>query len=171
MAPGVVALIWAAPISGLTGGPQAAIWPVSVAKMNRAGALTVPLVSTNPVPGLLTCPVGTGIVTRTVGTLVAVVEPGADEYSVDDDVPLFDTHSGVVAPRERPHGLTRSSSCSEALPAWSETRLTCCTASGAWRDWCALAVAGLSRARPLMKAVATASGRPFERSDMSLSCR
>ncbi len=64
----------------------------------------VPLVSTNPVPGLLTCPVGTGIVTRTVGTLVAVVEPGADEYRVADDVPLFDDHSGVVATEGSPTG-------------------------------------------------------------------
>ena len=66
--------------------------------------------------------------------VAAVVEPGADEYSVDVDVPLLDDHSGVVAPRERPHGLTRSSSCSEALPCWSETRLTCCTESEEWWD-------------------------------------
>ncbi len=47
--------------------------------MNRAGALTVPLVITNPVPRLLTWPVGTGTFTRTADTFVAVVDPAADE--------------------------------------------------------------------------------------------
>src|SRR5215218_5137814 len=98
--------------------------------MNRAGALTVPLLMTKPVPLLLTWPVGNGTFTRTVGTFVAVVEPAADEYRVDVDVPLLDDHSGVVGPSDNPHGLTRSASVSAALPGWSETRLTCCTASG-----------------------------------------
>lgn len=48
--------------------------------MNAAGALTVPLLRTNPVPVLFTWPVGPAtepaMVTRTVGTLVTVAEPG-----------------------------------------------------------------------------------------------
>src|SRR6266550_898414 len=131
-------------MSGSTWGLQAAIWPISVAKMNAAGALVVPLLSTNPLPELLTCPVGTGTLTRTAWTFVAVVAAGSDLYSVDDDVPLLDTHSGVVAPRLRPQAFTRSVSWSAALPAWSETRSTSCTASGAC-DWCALAVTGATR--------------------------
>src|SRR5205807_532175 len=107
LAPGVVALISAAPVGGSTSRLQAAIRPVSVAKMKLAGALVVPLLRTNPVPGLFTCPVGDGIV-GSIGNFAIVPEPGADEYSVDADVPLSDTHSGVVAPSERPHGFTRS---------------------------------------------------------------
>ena len=79
-APGTVALFSVAPMSGSTIGFQASMWPSSVAKMNAAGALTVPLLRTNPVPVLLTWPVGPAtepaIVTRTVGTLVTVPEPG-----------------------------------------------------------------------------------------------
>jgi hypothetical protein len=47
--------------------------------MKRAGLLVVPLLITKPVPVLATCPVGSGIVTRTADTLEAVVAPGAAE--------------------------------------------------------------------------------------------
>src|SRR6476661_11188613 len=86
-APGTVALFSVAPMSGSTMGFQASMWPSSVAKMNAAGALTVPLLRTNPVPVLLTWPVGPAtepaIVTRTVGTLVTVPEPGVSVERVE----------------------------------------------------------------------------------------
>jgi hypothetical protein len=48
--------------------------------MNAAGALVVPLLTTNPVPVFATWPVGPAtelpMVTRTVGTFVTVLEPG-----------------------------------------------------------------------------------------------
>jgi hypothetical protein len=42
-------------------------------------------------------------------------------YSVDVDVPSFATHSGVVGPKEIPHGLTRFESVTGATPGWSDT--------------------------------------------------
>ena len=52
--------------------------------MNAAGALTVPLLRTNPVPVLFTWPVRPAtepaMVTRTVGTLVTVAVPGGSVY-------------------------------------------------------------------------------------------
>src|SRR4051794_7434329 len=106
--------------------------------MKAAGALVVPLSSTNPVVGLNTWPVGSdgapGRVTRTVGTLVAVVLPAAEEYSVAVSVPLFADHSGVVGPSASPHGLTRSESTRDAPTVErSETRLTWLTASSPGR--------------------------------------
>src|SRR3954451_6689595 len=51
-------------------------------------------------------------------------------YSVASPVPLSATHSGVVGPAARPHGLTRLGSVSCATPGMSLTRLV-------WRyPWC-----------------------------------
>src|SRR4029077_1201871 len=113
--PGVAGtLTSASPRSGSTRGLHARIWPVIEEKMKAAGALVVPLLSTKPVVGLKTWPVGSegppGRVTRTVGTLVAVVLPAGDVYRVAVSVPLFADHSGVVGPSASPHGLTRSGS-------------------------------------------------------------
>src|SRR3954454_3251587 len=102
--------------------------------MKAAGALVVPLLSTNPLVLLKTWPVGSdgapGRVTRTAEILAAAVVPGAEEYKVAVSVPLFADHSGVVGPRASPHGLTRSGSTTDAPTVErSETRLTWLTAN------------------------------------------
>src|SRR4051794_39468387 len=122
-------------------------------KMNAAGALVAPLLSTNPGVGLKTCPVGSegepGRVTRTVGTLAAVVLPGAEVYSVAVSVPLLADHRGVVGPRARPQGLTRSRSTSAAPTVGrSETRLTWLTARSSPRRWSPWGSWSLRSARP-----------------------
>src|SRR3954466_3310728 len=80
--------------------------------------LAVPSGSAKSVVSLKTVPVGPGCVVTTSGCFAA---KGFVLYSVDVDVPLFATHSGVVGPNERPHGLTRSGSVTGATPGWSDT--------------------------------------------------
>src|ERR1700733_7225407 len=127
-APGTVTLSSALPMRGSTMGLQASMWPSSVAKMNAAGALTVPLLRTNPVPVLFTWPVGPAtepaMVTRTVGTLVTVAELGGSVERGELSGPWLDTHRGEVGACEMPQGFFRSGSVRAAMPGISEARFT-----------------------------------------------
>jgi hypothetical protein len=66
---------------------------------------------------LKTVPVGPGCVVTTSGVCAG---PLFVVYSVLVDVPLLETHSGVVGPKEMPHGFTRCGSVTGATPGWSE---------------------------------------------------
>src|ERR1700722_10211741 len=65
-------------------------------------------------------PAGGGIVT-TSGTMAPVLPL----YKVAKPVPLSETHQGLVAEDDNPHGLTRLGSVIAATPGISETRLFC----------------------------------------------
>src|SRR5690348_6563872 len=136
--------------------------------MNAAGALTVPLLRTNPVPGLATWPVGPatepGRVTRTVVDLVAVLEPGARELRTELSVPWLEIHSGEVGDSEMPQGFFRSGSATGAMPGISEARLTWFSFRSRWDAWwwpeLANAVAGVAtRASPPAAAASKTAGR------------
>src|SRR3569833_428843 len=102
--------------TGVAGGPQPAMVPFLVAKMNAAG---LPAAKAKSAVPLNTLPVGTegpatpcavGIVT-TRGTVTP-----APLYNVEVPVPPLFTHQGLAAPRARPHPLTRLVSTVTAVP-------------------------------------------------------
>jgi len=102
--------------TGVAGGPQPAMVPFRVAKMNAAGLLAARAKSAVP---LNIMPVGTegpatpcafGIVT-TRGTVAP-----APVYKVEVPVPPLLTHQGLDAPRATPHALTKLGSTLTAVP-------------------------------------------------------
>src|SRR5947207_9078808 len=97
---------------------QPAIWPSSVAKMNRdaAGAAAPPCILESADEPLNTVPVG-GPGTVTVRGTLALVVP---LYRVDLLVPLSETHQGDVGLATIPQPFTRSVSWWSAAPATSE---------------------------------------------------
>src|SRR5258706_142308 len=93
--------------------------PSSLANRNRAGPWAAALVTTKPVPGLKTMPVGAP------GT-VTVRDPFAPVfplYRVESPLPLSATHQGEVLLAASPQGLTSAVSKTSAATAPSETRL------------------------------------------------
>jgi hypothetical protein len=103
---------------------QAEMVPASESKMNLAGIRPMFVPSLKPFEALNTWPVGAPIGTvNTSGTMPNGAPPVPPEYSVARPVPLSATHSGVVGPVARPHGLTRLGSVSCATPGRSLTRL------------------------------------------------
>src|SRR5438093_421794 len=93
--------------------------PVMPANMKRAG---LPGVTSNPPPGLKTCPVGTGA-DGGIDTTRAVILP-TPSYSVPFAVPASDTQNGEVAENDTPQGFFRLGSVTRASPGISDTRLT-----------------------------------------------
>ena len=86
------------------------------------------MLRTNPVPVLATWPLGpgteSGMVTCTAVDLVAVLEPGAVEYSVALSLAWLEIHKGEVGDSELPHGFFRLGSVTGAMPGTSEARST-----------------------------------------------
>jgi len=80
------------------------------------------------VPVLATWPLGpgteSGMVTCTAVDLVAVLEPGAVEYSVALSLAWLEIHKGEVGDSELPHGFFRLGSVTGAMPGTSEARST-----------------------------------------------
>src|SRR5689334_14889255 len=104
------------------------IWPPSEEKMNSPGPLPAFVLTTKPLVGLNTWPVGLESIGGSVtvsGTCWTIPPPGVMLYRVETLVPLSATHSGVVGPRARPHAFFRLGSISCAAPLMSETRLVC----------------------------------------------
>ena len=96
--------------TGSATGLHAMICPPSEEKMNSAGPLPALDLSTKPLVGLNTWPVGLESVggrVTTRGTCLAVAPPGLTPYRVATLVPLSATHSGVVGPKARPQGFFR----------------------------------------------------------------
>src|SRR5437764_3395259 len=92
---------------------QPVMLPDSDAKMNVAGPDAIPDVTTKPLVGLNTCPVGSppGMLT-TSGTADTGVFFSPPRYSVATSAPLSDTHTGVLGPADIPQGFTRLGSVS-----------------------------------------------------------
>src|SRR6476619_6900455 len=130
MAPGTTSLVRTFIWIGLVS-VQAEMVPASESKMNLAGIGPMLVRSLNPFEALNTWPVGAPIGTvNTSGAMLNGVPDVPPAYSVAVPVPLLATHSGVVGPAARPHGLTRLGSVSCARPGMSLTRLV-------WRKpWC-----------------------------------
>ena len=127
-ASGTVTLSSALPMSGSTLGLHASMWPSSVAKMNAAGALTVPFAQdeSGARVGHLAARPGTesGMVTCTAVDLVAVLEPAVIEYSVALSLTWLEIHNGEVGDSELPQGFFRLGSVTGAMPGTSEARST-----------------------------------------------
>ena len=104
------------------------ICPPSEEKMNSAGPMPALDLSTKPLVGLNTWPVGAGVHRRQRDRQSldrrAVGPPGLTGYTVATLVPLSATHSGVVGPKARPQGFFRlgSTICAPTVVR-SETRL------------------------------------------------
>src|SRR3954468_2482615 len=123
IAPGTTSLVRTFIWIGLVG-VQAEITPASESNRNRAGMGRALGRSLTPFEPLNTWPVGAPIGTvNTSGTMLNGAPPVAPAYRVAVPVPLLATHSGVVGPAARPHGLTRLGSVSCARPGMSLTRL------------------------------------------------
>jgi len=112
---------------------------VEQVRPDAAGALAVPSVRTNPLPGFATTPLGPstepGRVTRTLGDFATALEPGDSEYSVELSTPWSATHSGDVAVSAAPHGFFRSGSVSRASPGTSEARSAWFSVRLRWPRW------------------------------------
>src|SRR5262245_43488797 len=95
--------------------------PDSDAKMNAAGPLAAPLVTTKSVVGLNTCPVGAppGMVTLN-GWLIGLPAT-SPVYTSLRFAPLDDTQKDR-GPTAMPHPLIRVESVTRATPGWSDTR-------------------------------------------------
>jgi len=94
--------------------------------MNSPGPLPALVLTTNPLVGLNTWPVGAESIGGRVtvsGTCWTEPPPRPMLYRVETLVPLSATHSGVVGPRARPHAFFRLGSISCAAPLMLETRL------------------------------------------------
>src|SRR3954468_12063926 len=130
IAPGTTSLVRTFIWIGLVS-VQAEMVPASESKMNLAGTRPMLVRSLNPFEALNTWPVGAPLGTvNTSGAMLNGVPAVPPAYSVARPVPLSATHSGVVGPAARPHGLTRLGSVSCATPGMSLTRLV-------WRyPWC-----------------------------------
>src|ERR1700733_7188846 len=106
----VMAVDWPVALTGVAGGPQPAMVPFLVAKMNEAGLFAASAKSVEP---LKTMPVGA----EAPGTPLAfgmattsfTVAP-APVYKVEVPVPALFTHHGDDAPRASPHAFLRCGS-------------------------------------------------------------
>src|SRR6185437_495616 len=116
---------------GVAGGPQPAIVPSRVAKMNTAGLPAAKAKSALP---LNIIPVGwDGPATPCALGMVTIsgTAPPAPLYRVDVPVPALFTHHGDEAPRDRPQAFCKLASMLTAEPsalagwAMSDTRLVC----------------------------------------------
>src|SRR5512142_3145462 len=104
------------------------MWPDSDEKMNSPGPLPALVVTTKPLVGLNTWPVGAESMGGRVtvrGTCWTEPPPRLMLYRVETLVPLSATHSGAAGPSARPHAFFRLGSISCADPLMSETRLVC----------------------------------------------
>src|SRR3954453_10858316 len=127
MAPSVaVKAVWAVGDGGGTVGGafgfQPGTAPDSEAKMNAAGPLLVPSVTTKSVVPLNTWPVGAPPGMVTLNGWVIGLPLTSPRYNSLRSAPLDDTQNGLVALREMPQALTRVGSVTGATPAWSDTR-------------------------------------------------
>ena len=101
------------------------ITPASLEKMNTAGALEAPLVTTKPPPLLLnTRPVGAPSGMATTSDWIA---PVVTLNRIDESLPLLAIHHGDVALAARPHAFSsRPSRCSAGISVVSsEIRFRC----------------------------------------------
>ena len=97
--------------------------PFSDAKMNRAGALVPPSLTSKSVVGLFTCPVGAPSEIETVSATLVSGMPGvAPRYSVETSLPASETQTGDVGLKLMPQAFTRSGSWICATPGRFDTR-------------------------------------------------